>query len=140
VANINDDTPTTGNPYLDSLIWGGKWVPDGDDPGGVPQIAYYLASGQDPNFPSFVTSPWSATQANAFGSMLQLYANVANVSFVRVFDESQADVVERLTTSLHPYLDGAAGIHKVPDPFDNNGDPFYSEPLWGYYNTAVSTL
>jgi Ca2+-binding RTX toxin-like protein len=141
VADINDDTPTTGNPYLDSLIWGGKWVPDADDPGGVPHIAYYLASGQDPAFPSFVTSPWSPTQATAFASMLQLYANVANVQFDRVFDASQADVIERLTVSAHPYLDGAGGVHEVPDPIDENtGDPFYIEPLWGYYNTAVSTL
>jgi hypothetical protein len=36
VADISKFTQQTGNPYLDSLIWDGRWVPDSDDPGGVP--------------------------------------------------------------------------------------------------------
>ena len=135
MANISSDTPTTNNPYLDSLIWGGKWVPDSDDPGGVPQIAYYLASGPDPAFPGFATSPWSQTQITAFESVLQLYRNVANVDFVRVFDPAQADDIERLTDSSHPYLDGNLGIHDIPDPADQ-----FSEPLKGYYNIEEPTI
>jgi serralysin len=135
VADISKFTQQTGNPYLDSLIWDGRWVPDSDDPGGVPQITYYFASGPDePIFNSYPTSPWSQTQINAFQSILQLYENVANVDFVQVFDKSQADDIEHLTDSNHPYLNGNLGLHEVPDP-DN-----YIEPLLGYYNIEEPTV
>jgi Ca2+-binding RTX toxin-like protein len=133
MANIDDTTPTTLNPYLDSLIWGGRWVVDGDDPSGIPQIAYYFASGIDPPF-NYHTSAWSQTQITAFELALQLYENVANVDFIRVFDESQADITERLTDSNHPYLAGFTGLHEPPDP------TFYGEPLWGYFNVEEPSL
>jgi Ca2+-binding RTX toxin-like protein len=126
VANINDNAPTTGNPYLDSLIWGGSWVPDGDDPPGGVHISYYYASGLDP-FNSF-TFAWSQREIDAFDLSFQLYENVANINFVQVFNESDADILERLTTGNHLYLDGALGAHEVPDP------TFWSEALFGYYN------
>jgi Ca2+-binding RTX toxin-like protein len=125
VANISDDAPATGNPYLDSLIWGGSWVRDGDDPPGVPQIAYYLASG--PDFFGWSTQPWTQRETDAIRTAFQLYENVANVDFVEVFNESDADITERLTSYSHPFLDGAIGAHEVPDPTD------WFEPLWGYY-------
>ena len=56
------------------------------------------------DFGGYATSPWSQTQINAFQSVLQLYENVANVDFVQVSDPSQADDIERLTDSNHPYL------------------------------------
>jgi len=135
VADISKFTQQTGNPYLDSLIWDGRWVPDSDDPGGVPQITYYFASGPDePIFNNFVTSPWSDSQKSAVQSVLQLYRNVANVDFKEVSDPSQADDIERLTTSKHPYLGANLGLHEAPDP-DN-----YFEPLLGYYNIAEPTI
>src|SRR5262245_57229103 len=107
------------------------WIPDADDPPGVPQIAYYLASGLD-TF-GYSTFAWSQREINAFALSVQLYENVANVDFVRVFNESDADIVERLTVSSHPYLVGALGAHEVPDP------TFWIEPLWGYYNVVDPT-
>jgi Ca2+-binding RTX toxin-like protein len=126
VANISDGAPTTGNPYLDSLIWGDHWIADADDPLGVPQIAYYLASGPDSY--NYSTQEWSPAEVSAFETALQLYENIANVSFVRVFTEGEADTMERLAISSHPYLEGGLGRHEFPDP------TYYHEPLWGYYD------
>ena len=125
MANISDDAPTTGNPYLDSMIWGGSWVPDFDDPPGALQITYYLASGID--FFNWSTQAWSLRETTAIKTAFQLYENVANVDFVEVFNENDADITERLTSYSHPFLDGALGAHEVPDP------DFWFEPLWGYY-------
>jgi len=133
IASTNSSP--TGNPYLDSLIWGGKWVADSSDPGGPsgpPQVTYYFASGPDPTAPKFVTKDWSDAQKDAFSSVLQLYSNIINVDFLQVSDPNQADDVERLTVGADPNLNGALGTHDVPDP----DDPYFhfAVPLNGYYN------
>jgi len=128
VANFEYTNPPTGNPYLDSLIWGGRWIADSDDPPNLPQITYRLADGVD--FFGQVTSVWSAAEIGNFEIALQLYANVCNVDFVRVFSQSEADMEERLAPGNHPYLLGALGRHEAPDP------TFYREPLLGYYDNT----
>jgi Ca2+-binding RTX toxin-like protein len=129
VANIEHFNSQTGNPYLDSLIWGGHWIADADDPGGRPQIAYWLADGND--FFGQFTSTWSTAEISNFEIALQLYRNVCNIDFVRVFSEANADIEERLFPGSHPYVhEGALGKHEVPDPDD------YFEQLFGYYDNV----
>jgi len=97
----------TGNPYLDSLIWGGKWVADSSDPGGAsgpPQVTYYFASGPDPTAPKFVTKDWSDAQKDAVSSVLDLYSNIINVNFLEVSDPNQADDIERLTVGADEHV------------------------------------
>jgi hypothetical protein len=78
VANINDDTDDGQS--VSTAIWGGSGCPMPVTPAACRHRLPCV--GQDPAYPSFVTSPWSPTQVNAFESMLQLHANVANVSSI----------------------------------------------------------
>jgi serralysin len=82
-----DGTPTDGaDQYIDSLVWGGRWI---DDDGGKVTISYAAATGE---YEGSETIGWSEEALAALDSALALWASVANIEFVKV-TPSQADVL-----------------------------------------------
>ena len=75
MADIKGFTQQTGNPYLDWLIWDGRWARS-DDPGGVPLITYYLVPSPRPDLNNIVTSPVGPVKSGR-PVCAQLYRNVA---------------------------------------------------------------
>lgn len=104
-----DVAADTGNPYIDTLT-GTSWLDVGHDR----NITYYLYY----DTADFGSRPWAADTAAGFALAAQSWANVANITFQRVYTESAAELVEALYTStvLTYYLGpGIAGAHTQPD-------------------------
>jgi Ca2+-binding RTX toxin-like protein len=123
-----------GSPYLDSLIWGCRWVPDPGDPAGPVQISVrFGAPGEDPfDVVTGFAQSWDARQMNAFRTAFQLYENVANIDFVEVGSFGAADMVEWLLPQSF-FGDATLGLHEVPDP------SLTAPPPYGYFNTSDSS-
>ncbi len=123
-----------GSPYLDSLIWGCRWIPDPGDPVGPVQISVrFGAPGEDPfGVVTGFAQSWDARQMDAFRTAFQLYENVANVEFVEVGSFGAADMVEWLVPQTF-FGDGTLGVHEVPDPSET------APPPYGYFNTTDSS-
>jgi Ca2+-binding RTX toxin-like protein len=124
-----------GNPFIDSLIWGGSNGATGKWTGGP--ITYYFASGSYPDDPadsgdpsdSPLGRPWLDSEKDAFTLALQLYENVCNVQFQEVFDPATANMRWwLLDEKAAPYL----GRHQVP-----SGE--YGPQLDGIFNYQDSS-
>ena len=105
----------TGNPYLDSLIWGAKW-------NGSP-ITYFFGEGQIVG-ESANAYEWFGYEQDAFRNAVQLYENVCNVDFQEVGSFADTDIAWWLVTSA--YAGGSLGSHDVPDGT--------YETAYGYFN------
>jgi serralysin len=134
LAHIDDSLPgstVSGNPYLNSLLWGCGWARDLDNPTGPIQIAVHFgAPGED--LPGYALS-WIPSEMAAFGAAFQLYANVANIEFVETANYDDADMVEWVATQSFfdtYYSPTTLGAHELPDPSETMAPPY------GYFNTA----
>jgi Ca2+-binding RTX toxin-like protein len=109
-----------GNPYIDSLIWGARWI---NGP-----IFYYFGQGNavDEFGTPFVGRAWNSYETQAFETALQLYENVCNIDFQAAPSQGAADIVWWAVDSA--FLgQGTLGSHEIPD--QAHGDPIY-----GYFN------
>src|SRR4029450_7437988 len=117
VAHIDDSIPGTGtgNPYLDSLLWGCGWSADPGDPAGPVQISVRFGlPGEDPfGVVTGLAQAWDDRQVNAFRTAFQLYQNVARVDFVEAPRFNDADMVEWLVPESF-FGSAPLGAHEVP--------------------------
>ncbi|MGO4705513.1 M10 family metallopeptidase C-terminal domain-containing protein [Microvirga sp. 2MCAF38] len=136
-----------GNPYIDSLIWGGKvWDQSPQDPiliaiGDVPldfgnEIDYYAAKNVHGELQSgWLTirqfrGHWWDEMTNLLVEALSVYTSVANINFATVDDITEANMV----WWLYPLDEGLAGWHESPD--DSNP----SHQRWGLFNSFFSDI
>ncbi|MBZ6078782.1 M10 family metallopeptidase C-terminal domain-containing protein [Microvirga puerhi] len=128
-----------GNPYVDSLIWGGKaWDVSPENP-----ILVYLAQGDDYKAtgtlhpappedwltdPTYITS-WRDYYISAFSDAIDLYSSVANVHFAQVDDIHSADIV----WWWYGGMGNVAGWHESPDESDS-----YTQ-RWGIFNSFTQS-
>ena len=92
------------NPFVDVLA-GWSWVDAGRDN----HITYYLDDSG--------SRAWTLNNALVFGYAAQFWANVAGITFERVFSAASADVVETLRTTAQmatAYGSGVVGAHDLP--------------------------
>ena len=80
----------TGNPRIDSILWGGQHWPSGG--GSTTNLTYYFDN----------TISWLTTEKIAYKAALQSWANVAKLSFTEVFSASSANFVERVVLKNVP--------------------------------------
>ncbi len=109
-----------GNPYIDSLIWGARWI---NGP-----IFYHFGQGNavDEFGTPFVGRAWHSYETQAFETALQLFENVCNIEFQAAPSQGAADIVWWTVDSA--FLgQGTLGSHEIPD--QAHGDPIY-----GYFN------
>jgi uncharacterized repeat protein (TIGR02059 family) len=135
-AILSDSSPTNGaNPFIDSLVWGGRWVSSGDPDETVNPtvISYYLASGTDPHEVLPDSSyTWNSSSTTAITAAFQAWENVANIDFQLVTDGEDADAWIWLGTDENAY--GALGWSEVPA-----SSFFYGEPLFTVFNKEDPT-
>ncbi|HEY7689546.1 MAG TPA: M10 family metallopeptidase, partial [Dongiaceae bacterium] len=93
-----------GNIYVDSLIWGARWV---NGP-----IFYYFGDGPIPG-ESGTGYAWFESEKTAFRQVLQLYENVCNLDFQEVGTYGESDIAWWLVPS--GYVGGSLGQHEIPD-------------------------
>ena len=122
-----DGTPTDGaNPWLDLLVWGGKWA---DSDGGTVTVAYSFVAGPSPHFDGS-GSEWLASEMSAITTAMAWWENVANIDFVEV-ESTSADIWywrldnATMSTVIGP---GFLGYHDTPaySPF--------GIPIYGIFN------
>jgi serralysin len=143
-ATLSDSSPTDGtNPFIDSLVWGGRWVSSGDPDETVNPtvISYYLASGTDP----FEVLPdasykWDSTATTAITAAFKAWENVANIDFQQVTDGEDADAWIWLGTGENAY--GALGWSDVPASSFSSGEPLFTvfnkeDPTWSKPSSAI---
>ena len=121
MASINASTSgrPTGSIYVDSLIWGGSWAPALGQ-GATLDVA--ILTGADLGARGTTTGrPWSDAAVTALHLALDLWATVADLSFVPAAPGMAADLsyilvdgreMKRLAGA------GALGFHEVPDGTD----------------------
>jgi Ca2+-binding RTX toxin-like protein len=124
--------PTSGNTYIDALLWGGwHWADSSAAPGQPVEIKYFLKDG---------ARAWSATQAGYFATALQTWSDVANITFTRIDSQSAADLVESLAGDS-ALGDGTLGVHGTPDSAASTSGDYDGTLLlgrggraYGYFN------
>src|SRR6056297_263299 len=107
-------TSPTGNVMIDSILWGGnRWSSN--------TITYYFSN-------DFFT--WDPAEEDAFRDALQVWADVANLNFVEVFDEDEATFVEHNVDS--DYFGGnVLGAHEVPGPGISQASGWFNWEAYG---------
>ena len=110
-ASLTDITNVgnTGNVYVDSVLWGGwRWS--------NPVITYSFWHGSSDTYSELVDHSynWLDYEIAAVEAALQTWANVANISFVRAADNTDATLDLFSVTS--DQIDGYVGICLPPDP------------------------
>jgi len=132
-----DGTPTDGaDKYVDSLVWGGRWI---DDDGGKVTISYAAATGE---YEGAETIGWSEEALAGLDSALAVWASVANIEFVKV-PASQADVLFWAGTQSQAGGRGVLGWSQIPGYNDtevlntlfNAQDSSWD---WGWYGNAFT--
>lgn len=129
MAAVRTNVPGSGygNPYVDSLVWGGTAWDLGKGP-----IRYLF--GNRANFAAaserhasglYVwdkddAEGWTAEEMGAFRAALSLLSKVCGLTFAPAGSAAEADIVWWKTG----IWDGSAGAHEIPD----------GEPIWGYFN------
>jgi RTX toxins and related Ca2+-binding proteins len=123
-----------GNPYVDSLVWGGKAWDVSQEP-----ILVYFGQDEDydaartvhPAFPNdwyssgiFRTS-WYDTYKNTFAEVADVFASVANIPFAMPDDVRDANIVWWWYGSMG----NVAGWHESPDESDAY------DQRWGIFNS-----
>ncbi|MGC9367897.1 MAG: M10 family metallopeptidase C-terminal domain-containing protein, partial [Paracoccaceae bacterium] len=117
-----DGTPTDGaNPWIDSLVWGGKWA---DADGGTTTIGVALMSGADPYAIVGFGYTWLNYEISAITSALAAFEAVANIEFSTVAS-ADADIWYWSVDDIELGA-GVLGIHEVPN--------FAYEPLYAQFN------
>ena len=110
-----------GNPYVDSLIWGARWI---DGP-----VNFYFGSGQIPRVGGGGYQ-WFGYEQTAFRQAVQLYENVCNLDFREVGSYGASDIAWWLVPSS--YTGGSLGQHEIPvgafDPI--HGEFNAQHPSW----------
>lgn len=135
-----------GNPYIDSLIWGGRiWDQSPQDPivialGDVPlteeETDYPLAKNVHGELQSGWLTTWQfrghwwEEMETLLVEALNVYTSVANINFATTNDITEANLV----WWLYPLPEGLAGWHESPD--ENN--PSYQR--WGIFNSFFSDI
>lgn len=131
------------NPYIDTLAaW--SWIDAGRDN----HITYYLDDGG--------SRAWTANNVLLFSFAAQFWANVANITFERVFSAAEADIVETLRTTAEmaaAYGSGTVGVHQLPSissvpsygefsaDFGSSGDNLFALPTFASLGSyAFATL
>jgi serralysin len=123
MANVNKNSPGSGygNPYLDSLIWGGKW--------GGGTIGYSFGSLSSVS--NGVGYSWLSDEKTAFQQAVQIYANVCNVHFAEVAP-AQADVIWWLADQTSFLGTSALALHEPPDGS-------VTEPIYAWFNISSTS-
>ncbi len=89
----------SGNPYIDSLLWGGETV--GTGPGTVISYSFLNENPEGIGIFSDFYYAWMSYEIEAAQLALQTWENVANLSFVQVPDDSpEADFNLAITDNL----------------------------------------
>jgi serralysin len=118
-----DGTPTDGkNPWLDSLVWGTRWMnSDGSD--NTTQITYFAQAGEDPHNEFKATGAvWNEYDLVALQHAFTAWSNVANIQFV-AGEENNSDIWLWKTTSK--VMPGWLGWSDVPASQYSSGEPLY---------------
>ncbi len=125
-----------GNTYIDSLVWGCQWT------GGDITYAFgngYIA-GAD-HIPGNYSDNWASAQSNAFNTVLQLYENVANLSFSQVsfnspFNNTSANIVVYQLPNAYWGETGILGQFDVPDGKNTVNRGYFNNevPSWSNLN------
>ena len=117
-----------GNPYVDSLIWGGAVWDTKTGP-----ITYSFAGSEDfyaryfhSGYLDFTIwdklDGWSAKEKGAFQAVMDLYAGVCNVTFGEATSATDANLVW-----WQKSVDSAYGVHEIP-----------SSQSWGFFNYKIT--
>jgi len=115
--NPATDGSPTGNAWINTLIWGGSWAPTLGE--GVTLTWTTISAGhcfgQD-----FTATEWSGPQLDALRLALQLWADVADITFVeQAPDDPTTDLdyalVDDATMSDLTRTSGVLSFHEVPD-------------------------
>ncbi len=110
-----------GNPYIDSLVWGTRWI---DGP-----VNFYFGAGQIPRLGGGGYQ-WFGYEQTAFRQALRLYENVCNLDFREVGSYGASDIAWWLVPSS--YTGGSLGQHEIPvgavDPI--HGEFNAQHPSW----------
>lgn len=116
-----------GNIYVDSLIWGCKWMGD--------PVEYWFGSGYlngaDSSIGAFTGREWSQAEMDAFEFALSQYEAVCNLEFEAAESFAAADMVWWLAPES-AMGEGSLGMHEVPDGSYPQiyGYFNYDEPSW----------
>lgn len=119
-------TSPTGNPYIDSILWG-NWHWDIN-----PTLKYYF--GDD-------YSAWASIEKAAYRAALDAWAGVANITVEEVWVETDANMVEynlsdaqmRDRHDVDPDYT-LFGKHETPEKADERGDVDGRQYEEGWYN------
>ncbi len=111
------------NEYLQGLVGGSAW-------NNANPITYYLAFS---DFNSNGTNDWLEDGAgDAIRLAFQLWENVADITFVEVFTQAEANLVESIGDA-----DGGLGFHFFPDTGDNVSEGEYNQNGTGWNATGL---
>ncbi|WP_315986524.1 M10 family metallopeptidase C-terminal domain-containing protein [Microvirga sp. Mcv34] len=121
-----------GNPYVDSLVWGGSaWNIAGGP------IKVWFGQGRDFTSANVAHGPsdvlvsgasarnWTDPEKAAFDYAMRVYESVCGLTFARANTVAEANIVWWKTD----LSGGTLGIHELP----------YDEQSWGYFNVAAPT-
>ncbi len=138
---VTDGTPTNGkNPWIDSLVWGGKWVdtPGLSTAGGAVSISVAFQSGSG-------AYDWDSDSLVAVVEGLLAWARVANIDFIAASSASSADSWFWLGTNSQAGGTNIGGRSEVPGY--STGEPLYTlfnrdfptwfSSNWGFEGIAV---
>src|SRR4029078_5660841 len=101
----------TGNPFIDALAGTSFLLQGGDN-----VFTYYFAPASSTNI------AWSLSEEETFGSAVQQWANVADITFHEVTQINQADAVETLFTRAQWPDDGnTLAHHQYPSSHPEQG-------------------
>ncbi|MBM3589226.1 MAG: DUF4214 domain-containing protein [Alphaproteobacteria bacterium] len=124
---LTNGAPTGGlNPWIDSLVWGGRWS---DSDGGTTTVGYGFMSGQGSlEGELFSGREWSASEKEFLRAAFVSWEAVANIDFVEVASAA-ATISYWLTDSIG---ENVLGLHQVP----GTGT---ASPLYGIFNPNMSS-
>ena len=111
VASTPSNSPT-GNPYLDSLIWGGSWNLVTNYGGAAGTLTYAF---QPIDYGTGTTYPWLSWEKQGIRSALDTIEAIIDVSFVEVeYVSNPSGYYENFTFSLFIEDSDTLGEHQPP--------------------------
>lgn len=124
IGAINNNIPAQ-NPWLNTLVSGGKWANAGGSSGPV-EITYSFRSGPTPaaDFGFATGSRWQSFEKTALTSALQSWAAVANITFKNVGDNKTDANLQQWIGNLG--TDGTLGWHEMPESGFNTSNGAYN--------------
>lgn len=136
MATTPQTTALSGNPLVDAILWGGwYWHDSAAAPGDAVEIRYFIND--------TAAHRWTNLEAARLGAALQTWADVANITFTRTFDEASAQFIETLAGN-NKLGNGTLGEHGTPElaasttgEYDGSILLGLDDQAYGYFNSDL---